>query len=267
MNDYVHGYTGTEATRLVDQATTLSELLHYDTSFPEGDHILEVGCGVGGQTLFLCPRSPGAHFTAIDISLESIQKARTTICKSNITNVSFQVADIFHLPFSDESFDHLFICFVLEHLPDPKSALITLKRILKKNGAITVIEGDHGSYYCHPRSEEADLAVQCLIEIQVRLGGNSLIGRQLYPLLNEAGFREIRISPRMVYVDSSRPELVEGFTKKTFTAMVEGVEEQALAMNLIDKETWDKGIRDLYRAAEGDGTFCYTFFKGVAYKK
>ena len=49
--------------------------------------------------------------------------------------------------------------------------------------------------------------------------------------------------------------------------MVEGVEEQALAMNLIDKETWDKGIRDLYRAAEDDGTFCYTFLKGVALKK
>lgn len=267
MTEYVHGYTRTEATRLLDQATTLSELLHYDTVFPEGDHVLEVGCGVGGQTVFLCPKSPGAHFTAIDFSLESIQKARAAICQSSISNVSFQVADIFHLPFFDESFDHLFICFVLEHLPDPHHALLTLKNVLKTGGTITVIEGDHGSYYCHPKSEEADLAVQCLIKIQAQLGGNSLIGRQLYPLLNETGFREVRISPRMVYVDSSRPELVEGFTKKTFAAMVEGVEEQALAMNLIDKETWDKGIRDLYRAAEDDGTFCYTFFKGVACKK
>jgi hypothetical protein len=68
----------------------------------------------------------------------------------------------------------------------------------------------------------------------------------------------------MVYVDSSRPQLVEGFTKNTFTAMVEGVRERALAAGLIDEEIWKKGIRDLYRTAEADGTFCYTFFKAVA---
>jgi hypothetical protein len=65
-------------------------------------------------------------------------------------------------------------------------------------------------------------------------------------------------------VDSSRPKLVEGFTKKTFTAMVEGVRDDALAAGLIDEETWEKGIRDLYRTANADGTFCYTFFKAVA---
>jgi len=34
-----------------------------------------------------------------------------------LTNVTFQQADIFHLPFAMESFDHLFLCFVLDHLP------------------------------------------------------------------------------------------------------------------------------------------------------
>ena len=96
------------------------------------------------------------------------------------------------------------------------------------------------------------------------MGGDSLIGRRLYPLLVGAGFREVRVSPRMVYVDSSRPELVEGFSKNTFIAMVEGVREQALSMGLTDAFTWDKGIADLYRATEEDGTFCYAFFKGVA---
>jgi len=46
--------------------------------------------------------------------------------------------------------------------------------------------------------------------------------------------------------------------------MVEGVREQALALGMMDEKTWDKGIRDLYRTAETDGTFCYTFFKGTA---
>jgi hypothetical protein len=54
-------------------------------------------------------------------------------------------------------------------------------------------------------------------------GGNAMFGRQRYPLLSAAGFDAVRVSPRMVYVDSSRPDLVDGFTRKTFTAMVEGV--------------------------------------------
>ena len=72
------------------------------------------------------------------------------------------------------------------------------------------------------------------------------------------------MSPRMVYVDDSRPELVDGFTRKTFTAMIEGVREPALAAGLIDADRFDAGIRDLYRTAEAGGTFCYTFFKAVA---
>jgi hypothetical protein len=66
----------------------------------------------------------------------------------------------------------------------------------------------------------------------------------------------------MVYVDSSRPEWVEGFTRNTFTAMVEGVGAAALTLGLIDPETWRKGIEGLRRTAESDGVFCYTFFKG-----
>jgi hypothetical protein len=67
----------------------------------------------------------------------------------------------------------------------------------------------------------------------------------------------------MVYVDDSRPDLVEGFSRNTFIAMVEGIRDQALSLGLIDQRTWDKGIADLYRATESDGTFCYTFFKAV----
>jgi hypothetical protein len=51
-----------------------------------------------------------------------------------------------------------------------------------------------------------------------------LIGRSLYPLMTAAGFDRVDVSPRMVYVDSSRPQLVEGFTRRTFTAMVDTME-------------------------------------------
>jgi hypothetical protein len=59
---------------------------------------------------------------------------------------------------------------------------------------------------------------------------------------------------------------VEGFSKNTFIAMVEGVRQQALSLGLIDERTWDTGIADMYRATAPGGTFCYTFFKGMGTK-
>jgi hypothetical protein len=129
-----------------------------------------------------------------------------------------------------------------------------------------VIEGDHGSTYFYPESRDARKAIRCLVDIQAGMGGNALIGRQLYPLLKKSKFDDISVSPRMIYVDSSKPDLVEGFTKNTFIAMVKGVKEQAIRSGLMEEASWDQGIRDLYRTTGEDGTFIYTFFKGKALK-
>lgn len=264
---YVHGYDARENIRLQDQASTLVELLHSDTSYPPGSSILEAGCGVGAQTVTLARNSPNAFITSVDISDASITEAKEKVLAAGLTNVEFQQADIFNLEFGPESFDHIFVCFVLEHLSRPLDALNSLKVILKPGGTITAIEGDHGSAFFYPDSLSARKAIQCQVELQKRAGGNAMVGRELYPLLQQAGFHSIRVSPRMVYVDSSRPEFVEGFTKKTFTAMIEGVRESAIKAGMIDQHVFDKGITDLYRTTEPDGVFCYTFFKGIGEKQ
>jgi SAM-dependent methyltransferase len=265
-NGYVHGYDSRENERLQDQAGTLVDLLHGDTTYPNGSTVLEAGCGVGAQTVTLARRSPHARFTSVDISADSLAQARRRVEQAGLRNVAFRQADIFALPFEAESFDHVFICFVLEHLAQPVEALAILKRLLRPGGTITVIEGDHGSTYFHPDSSAAREAIQCQVTLQQQAGGNALIGRQVYPLLVAAGFDAVRVSPRMVYVDASRPDLVDGFTRKTFTAMIAGIRQPALAARLITPERFDAGIHDLERTTEADGTFCYTFFKGVGEK-
>lgn len=263
---YVHGYDAREAQRLQDQAGTLVDLLHSDTRYPEGHTVLEAGCGVGSQTVPLAQNSPKALITSVDVSETSLAEARRAVQAAGLGNVTFRQADILDLPFPPGTFDHVFLCFVLEHLPRPVDALRALKEVLKPGGGITVIEGDHGSTFFHPDSVFARKVIRCLVDLQEGSGGNALIGRTLYPLLKEAGFREVRVSPRMVYADESRPELVDGFTRKTFTAMIEGVRVPSIASGLIGEEDFDQGVDDLYRTAEPDGVFCYTFFKAVACK-
>ncbi|MDN7024239.1 methyltransferase domain-containing protein [Methanoculleus sp. FWC-SCC1] len=253
---YVHGYSEREADRLSDQARTLTGLLHHDTRYPAGSRVLEAGCGTGAQTVILAKSSPDAEFLSVDLSEASLALAEKRIREEGITNVTFAAGDIFDLRYRPGTFDHIFLCFVLEHL----------RPLLREGGTITVIEGDHGSAYFHPDSAYARRTIGCLVDLQREMGGNALIGRELYPLVTSARCRDVRVSPRMVCVDASRPELVEGFTKLTFTAMVEGVGDEAVRRGMMRRDDWEQGIRDFYRTSGPDGVFCYTFFKATGRK-
>ncbi|WFB10732.1 methyltransferase domain-containing protein [Streptomyces sp. LX-29] len=262
---YVHGYSADESRRLGDQADTLATLLHAGTSYAAGSRVLEVGCGVGAQTVHLLTGSPGALLTAVDVSADSLARARARVAAQVPgAEVEWRCADLFALPFADDSFDHLFVCFVLEHLRDPRRALAGLRRVLRPGGTLTVVEGDHGSAFFHPDSAFARATIDRQIALQAAAGGDALIGRRLQPLLTAAGFAEVVVEPRTVYADESRPDLVEGFTRATFIAMIEAVREDALATGLTDPAAWDRGMADLRRTAEAGGTFHYTFFKGTA---
>jgi SAM-dependent methyltransferase len=261
---YVHGYQPRENERLHDQAGTLVDLLHSDTTYPRGSAVLEAGCGVGAQTVTLARRSPHARFTSVDVSADSIAEARRRVQRAGLTNVELRQADILDLPVESESFDHVFVCFVLEHLAEPERALVALRELIRPGGTITVIEGDHGSTTFHPDSAAAHEAIGCQVRLQRDAGGDAMIGRRLYPLVAGAGFAGVQVSPRMVYVDASRPDLVDGFTRRTFTAMIEGTREAAVAAGLIEPERFDEGIRALHRTTEPDGVFTHTFFKAVA---
>lgn len=264
MRGYVHGYQDREAARLDDQASALLDLLHHGTGYPAASRVLEVGCGVGSQTITLARRSPAASFIAIDIASDSLETARHRADIAGVANVEFRHADVYSLAGQAERFDHVFVCFVLEHLVDPVGALRLIQGLLTPGGTLTVIEGDHGSAFFAPDSAAATAAIDCLVQLQRRAGGDALLGRRLYPLLTEAGYASVSVKPLVVYADQSRPDLVDAFTIRTFTAMIAGVRDAAVAAGLRSAEAFEAGIADLYRTAEPGGVFCYTFFKAVA---
>ncbi|MEM7574820.1 MAG: methyltransferase domain-containing protein [Bacteroidota bacterium] len=264
LSSYIHGYSPTEAQRLQDQATTVADFLHHDAYWPAGSRVLEVGCGVGAQTEIIARQNPEVQFLAIDIAADSLRQAERCIQEQGLKNVRFRCQDVRDLPNQQqEAFDHIFICFLLEHLPNPLAILQQLKRLLKPTGTITLIEGDHGSTFFYPDDEAARKVVAAQVDLQKRRGGNANIGRALHPLLSKAGYAEITVSPRQVYVDASKPQLVEGFIKNTFTAMIQGMAESIVTAKLLSTEEVNAGIAGLLNTAE-EGVFSYTFFKAEA---
>ncbi|WP_031509833.1 methyltransferase domain-containing protein [Streptomyces megasporus] len=263
--EYVHGYSEQETGRLRDQADTLAALLHEGTAYPAGSRVLEVGCGVGAQTVHLVANSPGARVTAVEVDGDSLERARARVTAEHPgAAVEWHRADLYDLPFPEGSFDHLFVCFVLEHLPDPERALCALRRLLRPGGTVTVIEGDHGTAVFHPDSRHARAVIDCQVRLQAAAGGDALIGRRLQPLLARAGYGDIAVRPRTVYADRTLPGMVDGFTRRTFIPVFESLGDDALAMGLTTEDDWRRGIADLYRTVEDGGTFHYAFFKATA---
>ena len=267
LKRYIHGYSEEEKKRLKDQARTVSEFLHYDSIWENGSKILEVGCGVGAQTEIIAKRNVNCQFISIDISKDSIVQAKRKIENQGINNVEFRLTDVRELiNKEEEEYDHIFICFILEHLSNPLEILKNLKKLLKSNGTITIIEGDHGSTLFYPDNEYSRRLVNSQVKLQQRKGGNANIGREIYPLLKKSGYKQIEVSPRQIYVDESKPELVEGFIKNTFTAMIKGVSEEIISQEILTKNDVESGISGLLNTAKNNGVFSYTFFKGIAMK-
>jgi ubiquinone/menaquinone biosynthesis C-methylase UbiE len=266
LKKYIHGYSAEETRRLQDQARTIAELLHHDSRWEDGALVLEAGCGVGAQTRIISVANPSVRFVSVDISEKSLTFAADTINNLNVTNVEFRRADVSELPFEDESFDHVFVCFLLEHLGNPEAVLKELKRVLRPQGTITVIEGDHGSAFFYPESPVARKLIQAQVSLQQRGGGNANIGRELYPLLMRVDFADVTVVPRQVYVDDEKQEMLQAFVRDTFTAMIKGIGDEAISQELVTKDELEAGLRDLYKTAEGNGTFSYTFFKAKASK-
>lgn len=263
---YVHGYSETEAGRLTEQAEAMAALIHEGTVYPPGSRVLEAGCGVGGQTARLLRSSPGAHVVAVDRDQRSLVRARTHIkAMSGHHRVRWCRSDLAALPFPDESFEHVFVCFVLEHVANTHRVLTELRRVLHPGGTLTVFEGDNGTLAFHPESPDACAVIENMILLQALAGGDAQYGRRLHPALAGAGFNAIRVEPRLVYADDANPT-ARPFIRDVYNPMIATLQDDAVAVGLGSQCQWKQGTADLARVAEPGGTFHLTFFKATATK-
>jgi SAM-dependent methyltransferase len=264
VGDYVHGYSAEESERLNAQAGILSGFIHEKAIFAPGSRVLEAGCGVGAQTLQLARRNPKVKFVAIDYSVESLDIARSRVEAAGLTNVEFRRADIHALSFADAAFDGAFLCFVLEHLAAPETALQEIRRVTRLGAKLCAFEGDHGTVLPHPDDPAIHRMVAAIAALQKLEGGDACLGRRLCPLLMNAGLRNVIVEPCVAYADATRPRWVEQFTLATITEMFALQESGVLSRGLLGAGEWRAGLQGMHRAARDDGTFAYTFFRATA---
>lgn len=100
-----------------------------------GKKILEVGAGMGGDSLYLSKK--GAQVTVLDFSSEALEKIRQSAQKESL-RLETILADAQKIPFPEGAFDIVFHQGFLEHFTKPHAYLLEQKRVLKKGGLLVV---------------------------------------------------------------------------------------------------------------------------------
>ena len=106
-----------------------------------GMTLLDCGCGSGSITVGLAKAVEPGQVTGIDISEIEIERCRKRAAENGITNIRFDVGNLYQLDYSDKSFDAIFSHNVLEHIPEPNRAIEEMHRILKPGGVIGIFRG------------------------------------------------------------------------------------------------------------------------------
>lgn len=108
-------------------------------SIPDGQRILDVGCGTGSLTRSLARHFPSSHIVGLDYSEAYVAHAQRRISKPN---VEFQVGDIGALPFSDSNFDAVLAMLVLPFVPDTVGAVREMRRVARPGAVIAAASWD-----------------------------------------------------------------------------------------------------------------------------
>jgi SAM-dependent methyltransferase len=164
-------------------------LIRDGTEFERGTRLLEIGCGVGAVLGVLGQEFPEVRLFGVDIEQKQLEFARGHLQRVGV-DATLVEADALALPFGEQSFDHVWMMWFLEHIGDPPAALREARRVLVPGGRITAIEVDYST--C--RAEPSTPAIEALFRAMVHgmaASGWSDAGTRLPGWLAEAGFGEI----------------------------------------------------------------------------
>ncbi|WP_448603788.1 methyltransferase domain-containing protein [Thermoleptolyngbya sp.] len=157
-----HGYYGAAGTERKDrrqaQIDLIEELLRWG-EVSQATDVLDVGCGIGGSSLYLAEKF-GAVVTGITLSPVQARRATERAAAAGlgdsrrdrfVNRAQFQVADALNMPFADGSFDLVWSMESGEHMPDKTQFLKECHRVLKPSGTFLM------ATWCHRPIDEAPL--------------------------------------------------------------------------------------------------------------
>lgn len=168
--------------------------------------VLDAGCGPGSITVGFAQRVAPGEVVGVDQDAQGIEAARQLAASQGLANARFEVANIYALPFEDETFDAAFVHAVVQHLRDPAAALCELRRVLRPGAVIGVADADLSLDLLYPATPAMVHSMHLFAKLRRLDGGTPDAGRILRELLDSAGFS--RCTAAAIPVADGTPEAV-----------------------------------------------------------
>ncbi len=245
--DYIHGYSDEEQERLIQQAEYWKDhLILRNINYNAGESLLEIGCGAGAVLGILGTAFPGLKLSGIDLEAKQIDYASQHLQKLGL-NADLKVGDAASLPWADNSFDHIYAIWVLEHISYSFSILQEAMRVLKPGGTITITETDYRTIVISPDSEDYRNLQYGLCELFTQSGGNPYIGQSLGNLLTKSGFQKVNNKAfALHYFASKQPKKIAAFIDYASYWLAPTIPQIAEYANK-DYESLLAGLDDFYK--------------------
>ena len=190
---YTMGY-GPAATALMAMRSAQSHAGFFIPHLKTGMNVLDCGCGPGTITLGFAELVAPGKVVGTDIEESQVAFASENASRRNVSNVRFEVADLYELPFADSTFDAVFISAVLGNLREPTRGLREAYRVLKPGGVIGVKEFDHGGDIVYPLEPAMAKYDELYRRLRSEYGHDPEGGRKIGALLHDIGFRDVKMS-------------------------------------------------------------------------
>ncbi len=272
MNDntgnfpYLHGFSQKEQDRLRDQARILEFLIYQDINFSNIKKLIEVGCGVGAQSEILLRRFPKLHLTGVDLNAKQLTSAETYLSARPELHGRYDLLnmDASDLQFPSGEFDGAFLCWILEHVPEPARILGEVRRVLSSGSKVYITEVMNFSFFIDPYSPHLWKYWMALNDYQYEKAGDPFIGAKLGNLLASAGFINIKTNIKTMHYDNRNPErrieVIEYWTELLLSAS-----HQLILEKIVSKEIVDGMVKELKLVRKDpNAVFFYSFMQAEA---
>lgn len=191
MNRYSVGYDERTVRFLADRTAETHAQFLLDYLAP-GMDLLDGGCGPGTITKGLAAIVAPGRVVGVDRDQSQIALAQSLADSSSA--IEFRTDDLCNLTAGDESYDVVFVHGVLEHIANPASAILEIRRVLKSGGLVGSRHADFGGFLLEPMPEPLGQFAPLFVELMKRNGGDPYFGRHQLGLFRAAGFEMLKVS-------------------------------------------------------------------------
>ncbi len=212
-----------------------------------GMRVLDVGCGPGTITLGLAEAVAPGEVIGVDLQEGLVERARGLAAQRGVSNVRFERADAYELPFPDGSFDAALAHRVVMHLADPVRGLREVRRVLRRAGVLGLCDVDVATTVRWPTTPEFEQFLELRMRAFHLQGTDGRIGRKHRQLVLEAGFD--RTETRTVTEGGGSPDTTHQYAR-FLLATLDGIGRIALERGWLDQVGLDAIVTDIKHWAE-----------------